>query len=230
MTNAQGSLKIERAEKKAKKKKSKEAVLAQAKAAAEAVARTDLMNPENERRIKFSNNRVAGAFTSTGVGIASTTEERPLTQAEKDEQRWKAIKKLKRKGYVSLRTNRGNLNLEVDCDIVPRTAENFLGLAQKGYYDGTIFHRNIRNFMIQGGDPTGTGKGGESLWGALRLLLHLKILVEVCRGVRTSLPDQTHGVVCCCARVGGKFRDEFTNQVSHNGRGILSMANAGTSF
>ena len=54
----------------------------------------------------------------------------------------------------------------MDCDIVPRTAENFLGLAAKGYYDGTIFHRNIRNFMIQGGDPTGTGKGGESLWGA----------------------------------------------------------------
>lgn len=43
--------------------------------------------------------------------------------------------------------------------------QNFLALCASGYYDGTIFHRNIKGFMIQGGDPTGTGKGGNSIWG-----------------------------------------------------------------
>lgn len=47
----------------------------------------------------------------------------------------------------------------------PKTVENFLGLCAKRYYDNTIFHRVIRDFMIQGGDPTGTGRGGASLWG-----------------------------------------------------------------
>ncbi len=52
--------------------------------------------------------------------------------------------------------------LEVDA---PKTTENFVLLAQKGFYDGVIFHRVIKGFMIQGGDPTGTGRGGESAWG-----------------------------------------------------------------
>ena len=47
----------------------------------------------------------------------------------------------------------------------PKTVENFVGLANKNYYDGVIFHRVIDGFMIQGGDPTGTGRGGESFWG-----------------------------------------------------------------
>lgn len=51
------------------------------------------------------------------------------------------------------------------CDIVPKASENFLALAASGYYDDTQFHRNIKGFMIQGGDPTGTGKGGSSIWG-----------------------------------------------------------------
>jgi len=51
-------------------------------------------------------------------------------------------------------------------DAAPKACENFTGLAQKGYYDGLIFHRVIKGFMIQGGDPTGTGCGGGSLWGS----------------------------------------------------------------
>jgi len=54
----------------------------------------------------------------------------------------------------------------VFCDTAPKTAFNFLALAASGYYDNTKFHRNIKGFMIQGGDPSGTGKGGESIWGA----------------------------------------------------------------
>lgn len=67
--------------------------------------------------------------------------------------------KIKKKGYVRLETNMGTLNLELRCDRVPKTCENFLKHCASGYYVGTIFHRSIRNFMIQGGDPTGTGKG-----------------------------------------------------------------------
>ena len=47
----------------------------------------------------------------------------------------------------------------------PKACENFITLAKRGYYNGVIFHRVIRDFMIQGGDPTGTGMGGESIWG-----------------------------------------------------------------
>ncbi|CAM9677777.1 unnamed protein product [Chrysoparadoxa australica] len=66
---------------------------------------------------------------------------------------------------VTLHTSLGDLKIEVFCDLVPHTAENFLALCASGYYDKTKFHRNIKGFMIQGGDPTGTGKGGESIWG-----------------------------------------------------------------
>ncbi|KAK9822872.1 hypothetical protein WJX81_007963 [Elliptochloris bilobata] len=65
---------------------------------------------------------------------------------------------------VTLHTNLGDLKLEVYCEEVPRTAENFLALCASGYYNGTVFHRNIRGFMIQGGDPTGTGKAGKSIY------------------------------------------------------------------
>ncbi|OQR77712.1 peptidyl-prolyl cis-trans isomerase 2-like [Tropilaelaps mercedesae] len=72
---------------------------------------------------------------------------------------------IKKKGYVQLSTTHGNLNLELYCDVVPKTCENFIKLSANGYYDGSPFHRSIRNFILQGGDPTGTGKGGESVWG-----------------------------------------------------------------
>ena len=64
-----------------------------------------------------------------------------------------------------IQTNMGTIEIELFDDKTPRTVENFAGLAKKGYYDGVIFHRVIDQFMIQGGDPTGTGRGGESFWG-----------------------------------------------------------------
>jgi cyclophilin family peptidyl-prolyl cis-trans isomerase len=64
-----------------------------------------------------------------------------------------------------IKTNMGTIELELFSKETPKTVENFVGLANKGYYDGVIFHRVIDNFMIQGGDPTGTGRGGESYWG-----------------------------------------------------------------
>lgn len=55
--------------------------------------------------------------------------------------------------------------IELYYQHAPRTCYNMVGLAQSGYYNGTIFHRIIRDFMVQGGDPTGTGRGGESVYG-----------------------------------------------------------------
>ena len=64
-----------------------------------------------------------------------------------------------------LKTNMGTIEIELFAKETPKTVENFVGLANKGYYNGVIFHRVIDNFMIQGGDPTGTGRGGDSFWG-----------------------------------------------------------------
>lgn len=64
-----------------------------------------------------------------------------------------------------IKTNMGTIEIELFAKETPKTVENFVGLANKGYYNGVIFHRVIDNFMIQGGDPTGTGRGGESFWG-----------------------------------------------------------------
>lgn len=62
-------------------------------------------------------------------------------------------------------TTSGTIELELREDLAPKTVENFTKLIKKGYYNGTIFHRVIKRFMIQGGDPTGTGAGGDSIWG-----------------------------------------------------------------
>lgn len=64
-----------------------------------------------------------------------------------------------------LETSMGKVEIELFLKEAPKTVTNFVGLIEKGYYNGIIFHRVIENFMIQGGDPTGTGRGGQSLWG-----------------------------------------------------------------
>jgi len=66
---------------------------------------------------------------------------------------------------AAIQTNKGAIRVELFESDAPKTTENFITLAEKGYYDGVIFHRVIKGFMIQGGDPTGTGRGGESAWG-----------------------------------------------------------------
>lgn len=74
-------------------------------------------------------------------------------------------KETRRRGYVGLETSMGTLNVEVRSDAAPLASENFLELCERGYYDGVCFHRNVPGFVVQGGDPTGTGRGGESVWG-----------------------------------------------------------------
>lgn len=65
---------------------------------------------------------------------------------------------------IVLETTQGIIELKLFPEVAPKACENFVGLVKKGYYDGIAFHRVIKKFMIQGGDPTGTGRGGNSIW------------------------------------------------------------------
>jgi peptidyl-prolyl cis-trans isomerase-like protein 2 len=132
----------------------------------------------------YSTGAVAASFTSTSMPVETVHE---AAIREEDSVRYERVKK---KAYLRIKTNFGPINLELHCDLIPKACENFLLLCRRGYYNGTIFHRSIKHFMIQGGDPTGKGTGGESAWGEA-------------------------------------FQDEFKPQLSHTGRGVLSMANSG---
>lgn len=109
----------------------------------------------------YTTGKAAASFTSTGLTPETSGERALLT----DEEYMLKTRRVKIKGYARIETNMGDLNMELYPEFAPRAVWNFTRLAQRGYYKGVSFHRNIRNFMIQGGDPTGTGKGGESVWG-----------------------------------------------------------------
>ncbi|KAL6013060.1 cytochrome P450 monooxygenase 65 [Asimina triloba] len=113
--------------------------------------------PMNAKLVKsrYTTGAASRSFTSTSFDPV-TKNDFEYVQVERNP---------KKKGYVQLHTTHGDLNIELHCDITPRTCENFITLCERGYYNGVAFHRSIRNFMIQGGDPTGTGRGGESIWG-----------------------------------------------------------------
>ncbi|MEK3856897.1 peptidylprolyl isomerase [Cytobacillus sp. FSL H8-0458] len=66
---------------------------------------------------------------------------------------------------VEMQTSKGNIKIKLFPDQAPKAVENFIKHSEDGYYDGLIFHRVIQDFMIQGGDPDGTGRGGESIYG-----------------------------------------------------------------
>lgn len=134
----------------------------------------------------YTTGRAAASFTSTGLTPETSGERAILT----DEEYMLKPKRVKIKGYARVETNLGDLNIELETEHAPRAVWNFVRLAQTGYYRGVAFHRNIRNFMIQGGDPSGTGRGGQSIWGR-------------------------------------NFQDEVDGPLTHDARGILSMANKG---
>jgi peptidyl-prolyl cis-trans isomerase A (cyclophilin A) len=83
-----------------------------------------------------------------------------LAQEKKD-----SGKETKTRDIAVLETSMGTIEIELFSAQTPKTAKNFIGLAEQGKYDGVIFHRVIDGFMIQGGDPTGTGMGGKSIYG-----------------------------------------------------------------
>ena len=113
----------------------------------------------------MTSGKAASSLTSTAVEIANVNELREATAEEILDSRFRMMKRLKKKGFVRLTTTKGVIDLEVHADIVPRTATNFLGLVEAGKYDGSVFHRSIKNFMIQGGKPADKTEKEESLWG-----------------------------------------------------------------
>ncbi|KRL03993.1 peptidylprolyl isomerase [Liquorilactobacillus oeni] len=74
------------------------------------------------------------------------------------------LKQDEKNPVVKLQTNHGKITIELFPKLAPKTVENFIGLVKQDYYNNLIFHRVIPDFMIQGGDPTGTGSGGTSIW------------------------------------------------------------------
>ena len=131
--------------------------------------------------------QAAASLTSTGLTPHTSTAPATLSR----EAYLLTPKRVKHSGYCTLTTSHGPITLELLPQHAPRAVWNFISLAKKGYYDNVAFHRNIRNFMLQGGDPTGTGRGGTSIWGTA-------------------------------------FKDEWaTSPLSHDKRGVLSMANKG---
>ncbi|TMS08128.1 Spliceosome-associated protein CWC27-like protein [Larimichthys crocea] len=101
-------------------------------------------------------------------------------------------------GKVLLKTSAGDIDIELWSKEAPKACRNFVQLCMEGYYDGTMFHRVVPEFIVQGGDPTGTGAGGESIYG---------------RHLRSD-----------CFSL---FCDEFHSRLRFNRRGLVAMANAG---
>lgn len=114
-----------------------------------------------------------------------------------------------------LHTTLGEISVELFAKQTPLTCRNFLQLALDGYYDGTIFHRLVPNFILQGGDPTGTGNGGESIYDGGAFSGDLDPWPMDMRQGKNAGP---HGV---------NFKDEFHSRLKFNRRGLLGMANDG---
>ncbi|EPS32379.1 hypothetical protein PDE_07339 [Penicillium oxalicum 114-2] len=110
---------------------------------------------------RFTTGKAAASFTSTGLTPHTSAELALLSEEEYMLKRGR----IKAKGYARIDTTAGHLNVELYPEYAPKAVWNFIQLAKKGYYKDVVFHRNIKGFMIQGGDPTGTGRGGESIWG-----------------------------------------------------------------
>ncbi|WVQ69216.1 peptidyl-prolyl cis-trans isomerase-like 2 [Kwoniella botswanensis] len=117
----------------------------------------------------FSSGRAAASLTSTSLNPQVKSERAMFDEEEfmfeEMSRPTKEKDRLKSKAYATILTNFGGLNVELHGDKAPKTVYNFVQLAKSGYYDNVVFHRLIPGFMVQGGDPTGTGRGGKSFWG-----------------------------------------------------------------
>lgn len=160
--------------------------LTNARKAAADVSKQRTTKPAPYNAAQHTTGAAAASFTSTGL-TPNTSNDRAILS---DEEYMLKPKRVKHTGYASLRTTHGSINLALYPEFAPKAVWNFITLAKKGAYNGVAFHRNIRNFMLQGGDPSGTGRGGQSCWGK-------------------------------------PFADELEGPHTHDGRGVLSMANKG---
>ena len=148
------------------------------------------LRKETRRHNVFTEGKTAPSATSTAFKPNTDNKYRALTLTEIQTEYYQIVKSRQLKGYAKIQTNLGPLNFEIYSHLVPKAAENFLELLENKYYHHTRFHRLIAGFMVQGGDPEGNGRGGDSY-------------------------------------LGGPFADEFTDKLTHDSRGLLSMANSG---
>lgn len=118
----------------------------------ETLERVNLAMPTEKKKSEKLRYTDGVSYTSSGQ-IITKSEDRKIEQITE------------KKGYVQLITNVGTIDLEIHCDLTPKTCENFITHCENGYYNGVIFHRVIKEFMAQAGDPSGTGMKGESIWG-----------------------------------------------------------------
>ncbi len=125
-------------------------------------------------KVDLKRMKSVGVFTSPvsdATGIVWDGEYLWLTGTDGDLYRLKVGKDQKERNIVTdysniiLETNQGKIEIKLMPKVAPKACENFVKLVESGYYNGIIFHRVIKDFMIQGGDPTGTGMGGNSVWG-----------------------------------------------------------------
>ncbi len=111
--------------------------------------------------------------------------------------------------------DKGTVKIKLFPDLMPKACANFIGLAQSGYYDGLTFHRILADFMIQGGDPLGTGTGGESVWGgqfdggASKYLYHVNGALAYANSGATSTDGSQFYIV-----VGTKFTEDLLKKYS----------------
>ncbi|XP_021105425.1 peptidyl-prolyl cis-trans isomerase-like 3 isoform X3 [Heterocephalus glaber] len=130
---------------------------------------------------------------------------------------------------VTLHTDVGDIKIEVFCERTPKTCENFLALCASNYYSGCVFHRNIKGFMVQTGDPTGTGRGGNSIWGK-KFEDEYSEYLKVQPRFRTSpLKSGALGTRACASGRRPTSFSVFSAVLArlHNVRGVVSMANNG---
>ncbi|KFG33444.1 peptidyl-prolyl cis-trans isomerase, cyclophilin-type domain-containing protein, partial [Toxoplasma gondii GAB2-2007-GAL-DOM2] len=157
---------------------------------------------EPQKHSLYTTHRMAAGFTSTVVQGSATQEFRELSEKERMQPIYARCRKLKKKGYLRIVTTQGSLNIELHADMAPRACDSFLRLCAVKYFDDTIFHRCIRNFMIQGGRAE------------LRQPSKKKEVQQSPRSI-SGFPG------------GAPFEDEFDNRLVHQGIGVLSMANDG---
>ena len=107
-----------------------------------------------------------GVFSACGSTTSPSTTMPNDNSASAPAWKWDG-KTLSGIHHVVLKTSKGDINVELDADLAPKTVTNYMGLAASGYYDNLTFHRVIPGFMIQGGDPSGNGTGGQSIFGQM---------------------------------------------------------------
>lgn len=138
------------------------------------------------------------------------------------------------KHTVVLKTSLGDITMELDADAAPKTVTNFVTLTKEGYYTDHIFHRVMDDFMIQGGDPTGTGMGGKSIYGdvfedeinANSYGLDKKKLVDIADGVPPNMAEMTVKEYYESA-IGGGYKYDSSLESLPMDRGYVAMANRG---